>query len=179
MLNSAISAYAIIGFFSFALCFCSLITVICKGAGENIFPFICGACARLIVLIMSSIMLSQLVEINDVSVANLDKLKSQEMIDCSDKYTVLNTKPAEDQMEQAISTATKGIIYLSMTLVHIFCEVSCFVCLMCGCNRDCKRSCRPRCRCLRGSRCPCRCRYTLQETCQDGADFIGMYKYGN
>ena len=160
-------AYSIVGFFVFGTCCMGGCATGCTGGDGFFVVFILAGLARVSVLIMSSVCISTLNQIGDVSSANLDLLNEHESVDCSDELSRVATGQAITAQNSSIDSVTKGVTYLAVLIALISCESLCVCCstflAASGC-RSCDCSCN-------GAFGDC-----LDEAKEEGASFFAAYK---
>ena len=126
---NSITAYSIIGFFTFAVC-CMGGIATCIGGGQTIvIPLVLTACVRLTVIIMSSITMANLNSVGDITTSNIHKLESNSNVDCSDEFSRVDIGPAMDLMDESNALLNSGIACIIVTYLWMVLECCC----ACGC----------------------------------------------
>ena len=142
----SITAYSLIGFWAFGTCCCGGCASVCGGEGGAVVPVFLQLLNRISIIVMSSIFISYLRSVQEITDDNLYTLSTSTDSDCSDKWSRVNIQAATDQMHESESLNTSAIIFISFTLVWIigveFCCACC--CVMCAvskpnirCNLEC------------------------------------------
>ena len=102
----AITAYSLIGFWTFGTFCCGgCASCAAGGQGGEVVPLFLQLCNRISIIVMASIFLSWLGDVQKITDSNIEKLAGSEDTDCSDEWSRVNVSAAESQMDESSSLA--------------------------------------------------------------------------
>ena len=93
--------------------------------------FIAFCTQRIAIIVLAILILSRLSNIQSITDKNYESLSNSASFDCSDEWSVLDTKLALEGLDQSSERANSAIIFISSGLFFIFLEFCCMFMTWC------------------------------------------------
>lgn len=129
MEQHATSAWGLAAFFTFGMCCCGGCEIFFCG-GKFTFLALLAGCQRIGVLAFSGLLIAQFNTIQAVTNKNLEILENVDEMDCSDQWSIIDTKIAIEQQKESSSSLLKSYVLLSVNFLLLFFEICFLLCIV-------------------------------------------------